>query len=259
MEIKKCFTSGTCRLLHLFDEKFNYTNMQSIHYSNVGQYGGKNYLGFANTIEQHLFIMKIIYNDIEIFENDLIELSYLFVMLSNNGDYRKTYMYVDTNYNFLTTLNTLKNEIKTTNIFIYEISSIKEYKLRSSKNKFNFPIFMDSNDISNTTIFEKIDMTLEKMENDISDLITYIKNKNNNAIIIFIGYMRNWMFDSTHPVIYERNMIANVLASVENVNNKIYYIDPTIYLTINDLKDTKHYNFNGKIKILNVINNIISS
>lgn len=252
------FTSGTCRLLHLFEESFNDIdkNIKSIHYSNHGQNGGYNFIGLAHTIQQHLFFLKIIYGDIIINEDNCQELAHLFVMLSTRGDYRENYLKVMGEYDFFETVKKIRDDINHTNIFIFEISSIKDVRLKNSK--FDLPVFMDINNIKDDFLF-KININDENiLKNDTLKLTEYIKSKNENAHIIFIGYMRNWIFDKTHPIIKERNMTAMTLLTIKN-NKNIFYIDPTKYLSLDDLEDNRHYNNSGKKKILTEIVNIIKN
>lgn len=242
--MKKVFTSGSCRLLCLFDDSLiQYKTIESIHSVNFGFKGGVNFCGKLHTAKQHLYFLKYLLWEQEINEEDKKK---IFSMLT---DFSKTYLEIDPYYNFDCAIDNIRKEIFKTKIFVFEICSIKNY---TNKNN-GIPRQMELID----TKSEDDDYDNEYYYYDILNLVNFVNEKFGYPLIILIGHLRNWVFDNTAPYLDERDKILDSLKKIEELNKNVKIIDPSIIIKKEDLDDPWHYGLSGYNKMHNTLNEII--
>lgn len=115
------FSSGSCRLLNTLSFPDNY-NCNLLHSLNNNRLFGNNFLGKLHDINAHIQFIKFIRGDIN------IEFIYLKKFLSiYNKDKWKTN---EINFEGLSeSMDNLKNNIDNCDIYMFEICSVKSYKL----------------------------------------------------------------------------------------------------------------------------------
>lgn len=237
------FTSGSCRVLIPFDSNIIYDKkISSIHYMNESWKGGSNFIGKLHTAKQHLYFLLLILNKIKIDDKDLLKL------FSMKNDWAcKNYKEYDPYYDFNNSLNNIRYNIFFVNTFVFEICSTKH-----TINKFNkIPR-------QNELVNEKDEDTISYKNNDelyqdIQDLIKCVNENFYNPQIILVGHLRNWLIDSTHAYIDERQLIFEYINEIKDKYSNVKIIDPIEVITIHDLADTWHYNLSGYNKINKLI------
>jgi hypothetical protein len=90
-------------------------------------------------------------------------------------------------------------------------------------------------------------------KNDLKELINYVNNKYNFPLIILNEHIRNWLFDSEHKFINERQIIHNTILEFENLYKNVKIADPSTIINKEDLNDPWHYNENGLNKMHNLL------
>lgn len=193
--------SGTCRLfgcLNPVHRTRDNFNLTSIH----GPL--ETFLGKMCTARQHLALLQFIMGDLILSEKEQEDL-----FDNTHG------------------LQLLAQRIHACRTFIFEIASMKNYQ----RSRSNIPV---QNDLKDPDIFYT--NSPKELEKDIENLIYYVKHNFNNPIIIFLGPIRNWLFDSSISIINARQIIHTTLARFSSRSSNVFYIDPTVILTSSDME-----------------------
>lgn len=235
----KVFTSGSCRLLGLFDENIlNDKVINSIHNLNFMSYGGVNFCGKLHTARQHLYFLKLICEDIHLEHDDLTK---LLSMYFQRKEYYSKYL---PNYDFNESISNIRKEIFNTRIFIFEICYFYDYI-----NPINYvprqKELIDTNDFDNNYYYNNINL----IKNDIKELIQYVNDKFNNPIILFFGPVRYWVIDNDLNYKPHKQIIYDTLNETEKYFSNVKIIDPIQFLDKNDFADQWHFNSNGINKL----------
>ena len=240
----KILTFGTCRVLQLFDKKINNTFLESIHYSNYGNFGGENVISFSHDFNQTKYLLELIYNNKKIEKNteQYNQLKNLSVFISDKGDYGKNYLKHVPNFTISNSIENIHKQLDEVEYIIIEICTLKKYVCN------DVPYYLDINDSSK---FQKISDT--EFLDDMESLIQYIKKINPKMNIIFISHIikfRNTIFE-------DRKHILDLLNENVNKFNNCYVLSPCDIVNDSDLQDDRHYFVDKRIKMLNAISDLI--
>jgi len=240
----KILTFGTCRILQLFDKKINNTLLNSIHYTNYGNFGGENIISFSHDIYQVIYILKLIIENkkFNINDNEYTLFKQLSVFNQNIGDYRQNYLSVFQDYDINESINNIHNQLKEIEYIILEVCTLKKLIING------VPLYLDINDQSQ---FTKI--TEEQFANDFDNLVNLVKDINPNIKIIFISHFIKY----NNEIIPDRLHILNLLKENSKKYNNCYVMCPNDYIQNDDLEDDRYYKPESRYKILNALNDKI--
>ncbi len=236
----KTLTFGTCQLLQLFDKNVNNTFLESIHYSNKGNYGGENIIALTHDINQVIFILNLLLNNTKIDNSwDKYNLFQKFSVFNQNwGDYRENYLSVQPEYNVNNSILNIRNQIHDIDYIIIEVSTLKKKVID------NVPLFYDIND---NNLFNKIND--DEFNNDFDILINLIKTINPKIKVLFVSHIIKYNNEN----IIERVHILNLLQNNINKYNNCHVISPCDYINNDDLEDNRHYTTSGIKKMINAL------
>jgi hypothetical protein len=238
-----CFTSGSCRVLCLFDENIIDKKFDSIHYANLyTNTRGRDFIGKLHTADQHLTFLKYINQEKNISEEDLKRL------FSMKTEKVLGYLTACPDYVFEKSIANLNYLLNYQYIFLFEICSIKKNLDMYSKVSRQTELIKEDDKFTNILVNDK-----DEFKKDLNKLIEYVNKKYNNPLIIFNGHIRNWIFDPEHKVINERQIIHDTILEFENLYKNIRLVDPSAVINLDDLNDPWHYNEQGLNKMHNLI------
>lgn len=238
-----CFTSGSCRVLCLFDENIIDKKFDSIHYANLyTSTRGRDFCGKLHTADQHLTFLKYINEEIYISEEDLKRL------FSMKTEKVQGYLSVCPEYIFEKSISNLYYLLNYQYIFLFEICSMKKNIDLNSNIPRQSELIKSEDKSTNILINDE-----QVFKNDLLELINYVNKKYNNPLILLNGHIRNWIFDPEHKFIKERQIIYETILELEQQYLNVRCVDPSSVITSDDLNDAWHYNENGLNKMHNLI------
>ena len=223
------FCSGSCRLLNTISYKNDY-NYNILHGLNNNHLFGYNFLGKLHDINAHIQFINLIKGNINMELSDLKN----FLTIFNNNKWRPDEIDFSSLPN---ALNNLKNNIDNCDYYIFEICSIKSYKI---KNYFcHFEQF--ENNIINPEC-ETITLDEALLLEKINELIQLLPGK---KIIFQCHFRPNIIFNDETKKILNREIIYETLLKCCNEN--VFLYDPSIILANNQnlLEDDLHFNDYG--------------
>jgi hypothetical protein len=235
------FASGSCRLLCCFDPHVqNMTQKQchSLHHFNIGFDGGKNFFGKLHTARQHLFLLKFLLNDIYLSTDDQARL----FSMSINSSWFQHYTANDKNYSYIQSIKDASQNLHSCRLFLFEICSMKNALHKDTY----LPVTEELEGWRTDLIRSK---SKEECRKDILDLVNYVNQKFNSPKIVLVGHIRNWIFNQDHAFIQDRQSIYELLVEMDSLFENVYYIDPAVFLTNDDLSDDWHYKTHAYSKI----------
>jgi hypothetical protein len=231
------FASGTCRLLLCFDptvqEKVGIP-CDSIHHFHFGWKGGRNFLGKLHTAKQHLVLLQFLGYDLCLSKQEQQNL----LSMSSQKAWWKAYTHHDPHYTYPTAIQNIRERIHECNVFLFEICSIK--------NTVSFPdgIPVQTEIVDDDTMVHT--QSVEECREDVIRLIEYVDEKFNHPTIILMGHVRNWLFNPDHKYLAERQSIYELLVEMDQLYENVFYVDPAIFLSQNDMNDDWHYKDYGE-------------
>ena len=219
------FCSGSCRLLNTISYNNNY-GCNILHGLKNRNLFGYNFLGKLHDINAHIQLIKLIRGEIE------MELPHLkkFLSIYNNEKWKPTEIDFDS---LSESLINLKNNIDNCDYYIFEICSIKSYKMNNyycHHEQFMNNIIDPECEI---IIFDEIE--LSKKINELIDLLP------NKKIIFQCHFRPNIIFNDDSKKIENREIIYNSILKCCNKN--VYVYDPSFIITNNLdlLADENHF------------------
>ena len=225
------FCSGSCRLLNTISVKNQY-NCNILHGLKNYYLFGYNFLGKLHDINAHIQFINFLQGNIKM---DLAELKN-FLTIFNEEKWKPS----EIDFSSLPdALNNIKNNINNCDYYIFEICSLKSYKLK------NCDYFCHRQQFKDNILPPECEMfTLDETEllQKVNELIKLLPNKK----IIFQCYFRpNIIFNDESKKIINREIIYNTLLKCCNENISLY--DPSIILVDNHdlLIDTEHFSDSG--------------
>jgi hypothetical protein len=244
----KILSFGSCRILCLFDKKFNKNNLdiESIHYLNYGGYGGKNIISMTHDAYQVKMILDIIINKKFIYKNNKYYNTYKnsLLILKDTNSLQNNYLTHVYNYNINDGILNIYNELSNINHIVIEICTLK------SIFENNIPLFIENKE------FEKINKISEDQFNlSIIDLIEYILKYKSTMKIVFVSHIISYKGNKVPDRIHILNMLKKI---IEKYKNNCYLLCPNDYIDeYEDLEDNTHYKFDKYYKMLDAIYNLI--
>ena len=239
----KILTLGTCRVLQLFETNINNTFLNSLHYTNYGNYGGSNVISFSHDIYQSHFLLKLIKNNKIIKDPYYYSLfSRLSVFIQDCGDYRSNLLSIIPDYDINNSIENIHNQLNEVEYIILEVCTLKRLIIDG------VPMYLDINDQSH---FSKI--TDQEFCEDFDNFVNLVKSINDNIKIIFVSHFISY----NNEIIPERLHILNLLKENVKKYNNCFCFCPTDYITDDDLEDNRHYKPESKHKIVNALSDKI--
>jgi hypothetical protein len=227
------FASGSCRLLCCFDTKIQ-TDVKkkcnSLHHFNMEFQGGYNFLGKLHTARQHLLLLKFLMKDVSLSKDDQGRL----LSMSTNSPWFEQYFTNEIDYSYSKSLSNIRQNLTTSQLFLFEICSMKNALHKDTY----LPVAEELEGYRTDLIRSK---SKEECKKDILDLIHYVNKKFNKPKIVLVGHIRNWIFNKQHAFIADRQAIYELLVEMDSTFDNVYYIDPAVFLTNDDLLDDWHY------------------
>jgi hypothetical protein len=238
----KVFASGSCRILTSLS-KINNNNIRCVHTMNKN-FIGTNFMGKLHTIKQHLQFIRYLRNELHMSQKDL---SYFLTT------FNKTRLPECPRNNPLHSKIALTNELNSCDVFIFEISSIKDF-IYEKTNHINIE-FLDKSINYETKI-----MSYEEIVNDIVILSQYIKKP-----IIFLCNFRPQIYGKQNTPVPNREIIYNACKDGAKKTGNYFY-DPSEIIKAhgsnNVMVDDNHLNDRGHeihaAYIEKLLNNIIN-
>lgn len=209
----KIFGSGTCRLLHTFYVGQNIIN--SIHSYCGREFHGNNFMGKQKNSRNHIQFLKYIKGEIDLpvdIKNDFFSAYHI--------EYEEYKRPKDPDIN----LQSLRNEIDTCDVYLFEIASIK------IQTRDNYCVSDE-----NTTNYLQTVQTKEELINDLEEIIRVVGI---NKKIIFLNHLRLDQFGGG-PVIENRETVYWAIYETCQKNPNVYQYDPT--LMVKNKSDYKRY------------------
>lgn len=202
----KVFASGSCRILQSLDKEQNNNKIEYIHtLKSANHYLGKNFIGKMHTINQHIQLIKYLTNTIEIPRNIL---SYFLSTYNSKKFLSKK------RQNRIQSTKILMKEIKQSDIFIFEICSIKEFMY----NDYQLMEPLLDKKINNTVV----NLSHDELVEGLHKLVKMIKKP-----IIFQTHFRpNIFLENDAQKIENREIIYNACKKVANETGN-YIHDPS--------------------------------
>jgi len=239
----KIFGSGTCRLLHTL--YVGQDTINSIHSYCGSEFHGNNFMGKQKNSRNHIQFLKYIKGEIDLpvdIKNDFFSAYHI--------EYEEYKRPKDPDIN----LQSLRNEIDTCDVYLFEIASIK------IQTRDNYCVSDE-----NTTNYVQTVQTKEELINDLEEIIRLVGI---NKKIIFLNHLRLDQFGGG-PVIENRETVYSAIYETCQKNPNVYQYDPTLMVkNKSDYKcyfaDPWHYtpegmniNFNNLYNLINVaVNNV---
>lgn len=227
------FASGSCRLLCCFDNKIQTDvgkQCNSLHHFNMEFQGGCNFLGKLHTARQHLLLLKFVMMDQSLSKDDQNRL----LSMSTNSPWYQQYLSQDEDYSYGKSLSHIRENLSKTRLFLFEICSLKNALHKETY----FPVAEELEGYRTDLIRSK---SKEECRKDILELIYYVNKKFNKPKIVLVGHIRNWIFNKRHAFIEDRQAIYELLVEMDSLFDNVYYIDPAVFLTNDDMLDDWHY------------------
>lgn len=235
----KILTLGTCRLLQLFEKNINNTFLNSLHYTNYGNYGGSNVISFSHDIYQAHFLLNLIKNNRIVTDPYYYSLfSRLSVFIQDRGDYRCNLLSVITDYNINASIENIHKQLSEVEYIILEVCTLKRLIISG------VPMFLDINDQSQ---FSRI--TDKEFCEDFENFVNLVKSIKNNIKIIFVSHFISY----NNEIIPERFQTVNLIKENAKKYDNCFVFCPSDYITDDDLEDNRHYKPESRYKIVNAL------
>lgn len=242
----KIFTSGSCRLLVSVGDGHNMVHpIHTLHTNFIGN----NFMGKLHDIEQHIHFLKYLKNEITIPEKILS----LFLT---------TYWKHITNYKNdchrnLDKLKEIQDKFEMTDIYIFEICSLKTYC------KEGFFVQEELCKLKNKNggydIVEKYDTKILSSEELLLKLNVLRNLIHSSKPIVFQTHFRpNIMYNDDNMRIENREIIFNTIEKFCKNNSNVFIYDPSIIVKLYGptmLDDDVHFSKEGHIKNFKYIYN----
>jgi hypothetical protein len=154
--------------------------------------------------------------------------------MSTNSPWFEQYFTNEIDYSYSKSLSNIRQNLTTSQLFLFEICSMKN----ALHKKTYLPVAEELEGYRTDLIRSK---SKEECKKDILDLIHYLNKKFNKPKIVLVGHIRNWIFNKQHAFIADRQAIYELLVEMDSTFDNVYYIDPAVFLTNDDLLDDWHY------------------
>lgn len=232
------FASGSCRVLCCFDasiQKRAGLFSQSLHHFNLEFKGGHNFLGKLHTARQHLTTLQFIMGDIILSDEEQHKL----LSMSYPSGWYKNYISKDPEYSYQNAVQTLRYQLGIRcDVFVFEICCMKN----AVSHEGGFPVQEEIEGHNPNLVRSK---NVEECRDDIVQLIEYVNRKFSSPTIVLVGHIRNWIFNTDHPYLDDREQIFHLLDEMDKKYKNVSFVDPAIFLCKEDMKDDWHYDTDG--------------
>ena len=243
----KIFISGSCRLLSSFG--YEYNNKVYALNSMDNNFIGNNFMGKLHDIEQHIQFIKYLKNEITIPKKILsLFLTTYWKDITN---------YKNDSHRNLDKLKEIQDKFEMTDIYIFEICSLKTYckegffvqeelcKLRNENGGYDIVEKYDTKILSSEELLLKL--------NELRNLI------HSSKTIVFQTHFRpNIIYNNDNMCIKNREILFDTIEYYCKNNSNVFIYDPSIIVKLYGptmLTDDTHFSKIGHIKNFEYIYN----
>lgn len=241
----KILLFGTCRTMMIWQG--SNLPINTLSYPDVC--GGLNAVSLTQDLYQAFFLLKIYIEKRVILPTDndyplLCDAIYL-LNSPNNNTARHNLIKAVPDWDINKSIENIHNQLNNIDFIIIEVCTLKRLIING------VPMYLDLNHTKR--IFEQI--SNEDFDNDFDTLVHLINSLNPNIKIIFVSHFSKY----NGTIIPNREEIFNRLNKNCEKYNNCSVLNPSDYITDEDLEDSRHYKYNSFYKIRNMIIDKINS
>ena len=236
------FSSGSCRTLYPLSKGIDVMNLLHVLFKN--DLTGINFIGKLHDIKQHIQFIKYINDIIDVPDNILKK----FLTGFNYDKWDNIRIFDDIKL-LPQKKKILKENFNKTDIFIFEICSLKTYIYDDFYVQYEQ---FENNDVSECKM---IIQTCDDLLDDLNNLLSLLPK--NKKIIFQCHFRPNIIFDNENKKILNREIIHDTLIIFSKKYSNVYIYDPSIIIknNLSYLSDQDHFSELGAIKSFEYIYN----